>query len=312
MRRQDDRVRSQAPDVTIDPARRLNGVADQKPARRVDHRRRRRDGLDNPRLVVGGLKRQHNAMPRGARAGEGGAKCLDIKHALRRQTGKFKLRRGKTVAREDSGMFPRTCHEQVEGPFFVRRLDRGRQRQIQRLRPTRGKNDIFGRDSGKSGHLGTGSFDHGPRGSPFGMNGGGVAATIEGRAHGLARRRMQRRRGVMVKVNTRARHERDPQPPQLIELSGRATRLPLILAIQKSLQSTGAYVLEDPPGLPGFRGASIGPRPLRPIATRHLKAPRGSQSQAGRKRRQCAPGIARQECAQGGTRRIARKIRLIV
>jgi hypothetical protein len=225
MRRQNDRVRSQAPDVTIDPARRLNGVADQKPARRVDHRRRRRDGLNNPRLVVGGLKRQHNAMPRGARAGEGGAKCLDIKHASRRQTGKFKLRRGKTVARKDSGMFPGTCHEQVEGLFFVRRLDGGRQRQIQRLRPARGKNDIFGRDSGKSGHLGAGSFDNGPCGSPFGMNGGGVAATIKGRVHCLARRRMQRRRGVMVKVNTRARHERIPQPQQRMESREQATRL---------------------------------------------------------------------------------------
>ena len=185
-------------------------------------------------------------------------------------------------------MFPGTCHEQVEGPFFIWRLDRGRQRQIQRLRPSRGKNDIFGRDTGKSGHLGTGSVDNGPRGSPFGMNGGSVATKIEGLAHCLARRRMQRRRGVMIKVNTRARHERNPQPPQIIALRGQATRLPLMLAIQKSLQSIGAYVLEDPAG---FRRASIGPHPLRPIATRHLKAPRGSQSQASHKRRQCAPGV---------------------
>ena len=170
-------------------------------------------------------------MPRGARAGEGGAKRLDIEHAARRQTGKFKLRGRKTVAREDSGMFPGTCHEQVEGPFFVRRLDRGRQRQIQRLRSSRGKSYIFGRDAGKSGHLGAGSFDYGPRGSPFGMNGGGVAAKIEGRAHCLARRGMEGRRGVMVKVNARARHQRNSQPPQRIELSGRATRLPLMLAI---------------------------------------------------------------------------------
>jgi hypothetical protein len=84
---------------------------------------------------------------------------------------------------------------------------------------------------------------------------------------------MQGRRGVVVKVNTRARHERNPQPPQIIESREQATRLPLMLAIQKSLQSIVAYVLKDPPGLPGFRGASIGPRPLRSIATRHLKAP---------------------------------------
>jgi hypothetical protein len=76
------------------------------------------------------------------------------------------------------------------------------------------------------------------------------------------------------------------------------TRLPLMLAIQKSLQSTGAYVLEDPPGLPGFRGASVGP--LRPIATRHLNAPRGSQSQASRKCRQCAPGISAKNARKVG------------
>jgi hypothetical protein len=193
-------------------------------------------------------------------------------------------------------MFPGTCQEQVEVPFIVRRLERWRQRQIQRLRPSRGKNDIFGRDAGKSGHLGTGSFDYGPRGSPFGMNGGGVAAKVESRAHGRARRGMQGRRGVVVKVNTRARHERNPQPPQIIESREQATRLPLLLAIQKSLQSTVAYVLKAPPGLPGFRGASVGPRPLRPIAARHLKAPRGSQSQASHKRRQCATGMrARRE-----------------
>jgi hypothetical protein len=274
MRRQDDRVGSQALDVTIDPARRLNGVADQKPTRRVDHLRRCRDWLNNPRFVVGGLKRQHNAMSRGARAGESRAKCLNIEHASRSKTGKFNLRGGKTMPREDSGMFPGTCHEQVEGPFFVRRLDRGRQRQIQRLRPSRGKNDIFGRDSGKCSELGTGSFDHGPRRSPFGMNGRGVAAKIEGSAHRLARRRMQGGRGVMVKVNTLARDERNLQPPQTVELSGRAIRMPPMSANQKRLQSNGTCVLEDPPGLPGFVEPDFDTRRLCPIARLLLGAAR--------------------------------------
>jgi len=66
------------------------------------------------------------------------------------------------------------------------------------------------------------------------------------------------------------------------------------------LQSIVAYVLKVPPGLPGFRGASVGPRPLRPIATRHLKAPRGSQSQASHKRRQCATGMRARNARKAG------------
>jgi hypothetical protein len=212
-------------------------------------------------------------------------------------------------------MFPGACHEQVEGPFFGGRLDRGRQRQIQRLCPSRCKNDIFGRDPGKSGHLGTGSFDYRPRGSPFGMNGGGVTAKIEGRAHRLARRGMQGRRGVMVKVNTRARHERIPQPQQRIESREQATRLLLMLAIQKSLQSIGAYVLEDPPGSPDFAEPASARVPcaqlsqviLRRRATRKVKR----TPNAANARQESARNI-RQEYAQGGNRRIVRKIHLIV
>src|SRR3984893_13462604 len=133
------------------------------------------------------------------------------------------------------------------------------------------------------------------------MNRGGVAAKIEGRAHCLARRRVEGRRGIMVKVDTHGRHERNPQPPQHIELSERATRPLRMRPIQKSLQSTRACVLEDPPGSSGFRGASIDSRPLRPIATRHL-------------RRRAAPKVKRATNAKNTrkVRRIAPKIRLIV
>ncbi len=100
-------------------------------------------------------------------------------------------------------MFPALATSRSKGPPFVRRLNRGRKRQIQGLRPSGGKNNIFGRDPSEGRQFGSGKFDHGPRGSPFGMNRGSVAAKIEGRAHCLARRRVQRRRGIMIKVDTR-------------------------------------------------------------------------------------------------------------
>ena len=106
-------------------------------------------------------------------------------------------------------MFSGSGQEQVERPqFFPRRLDMGRQRQIQRLGSSGGEDDMMGRDIGESRHLGAGGFDHGPRRPPFAMDGGGIAAKVKRRAHGRAGRRMQGRRGVMVEVDGSPRHER--------------------------------------------------------------------------------------------------------
>ena len=102
--------------ITRDLSRRLNRVADQKPPSRMDDVRGRRNRLHHAGLVVGGLKGQHNAMPGGARASDRLAKGLEIEHARRRQTDKFKLRGRETVSRKDRRMFSGARQEQVERP----------------------------------------------------------------------------------------------------------------------------------------------------------------------------------------------------
>jgi hypothetical protein len=63
-------------------------------------------------------------------------------------------------------------------------------------------------------------------------------------------------------------------------------------------------------GIPGFRGAGIGPRPVRPIATRHLKAPRGSNVKRATTAAKCATETRARNACKVGT--VELRNRLIV
>jgi hypothetical protein len=127
---------------------------------------------------------------------------------------------------------------------------------------------------------------------------------IEGRAHRFARRRMQGRRGVMVKVNTHARHERKSAISATYRVERTGNPPAPSAGNPKGLQSNGAYVLEGPPGSSGIAEPGLGSRPLRLIATLLLGAarlPKSSEPQM--------PLMGARNTRNVG--RIARKIRLI-
>ena len=73
MRRHGENIGAESVDVAGDLAGRLDRVADDGAAGRVDHVGRRAHRLDDPGLVVGRLKRQHHAapVPSPQRVGEG-------------------------------------------------------------------------------------------------------------------------------------------------------------------------------------------------------------------------------------------------
>ena len=133
----------------------------------------------------------------------------------------------------------------------------GVEHQIQCLGSSGRENDVFWRCAGKSSHLGPSAVDRGSRSPPFGVNGRGIAAKVEGRAHCVARRWMQRCGGIMIEIDGSPRHEKFRNLMQPYECSGHrpATQtlcIPKRLAIQKRLQSNGAYVREDPSGFTGI------------------------------------------------------------
>ena len=173
--------------------RRLGGVADEQAAVGVDHRGGFGDGLQHAGLVVGRLKRDQ----RRRRAGRAASRASRSITPSEPHGGDGRL--GKAMAGKHAGVLGRADDQPLQRAD-PRRRNAGGQRHIGSLGAARGERDFARRRVGERRDIATRVLDQRPRGAPFGVHGGRVAAEVEGVQHGLTRLAPQRRGGVVIEI----------------------------------------------------------------------------------------------------------------